>query len=183
MTRKLALIALIILSAVYCLLFTAKLLLADIYFAQGLTWGSAGYFETAIPYFQKAVSLNPREPAYHREFAFVLSQLRLLELADYEAQIAYGLNPRNSLTLKSIIKTYYDLAQIDEKYQEPAENLAQEMVALSPTDAKAYYNLALVLLRGEKVDAALAVLERAVELRPSYQEAIDLKETLTYTSF
>lgn len=174
--KKFALIVLL-LFIVYCSLFIVDLFHADVSFNSGEKFSRYGLYEIAAEDYRKALSLNPREPRYHRELASALAKLGEVEEAEREAEVAYTLNPKNSLTIRSLISTYNDLADIDPQYQTRAEELIAEAINQQPTNPQLYYEQALILFKAEKGEEALAALQKALELKPDYQTAKDLLES------
>lgn len=174
--RKLAL-AVVLLVTSYLLLVTVNLFLADVSFNSGERAQRYGLYETAVGYYNGAISLNPREPRYHRELASVLAKLGIVEEAEREAEIAYQLNPKNSLTVRSLISTYVDLSDIDPKYLTRAEELISETIAQQPTNPQLYYKQALILFESEKDEEAVESLQKGLELKPDYQKARELLES------
>lgn len=175
--KTLALTA-IALITVYCLLFTVDLFRADAAFTNGENFSRYGLYEPATEYYRKAISLNPREPRYHRELASALAKLGVIEEAEREAEIAYNLNPKNSLTVRSLISTYIDLADIDSKYQIRAEELVAETINQQPTNPQLYYEQALILFKAKKDEEAIEALRKALELKPDYRKAQDLLKSI-----
>lgn len=180
-----------IVSAIWLLVTSGKIFLADIYYAQGLTKEKQNLPVSGALAVQTATQLNPNEPAYHRELAYLyylstkLSEGEdkqvLLKYADEEAQIAYDLNPNNSLTLKSIVKIYSLLATIDPQnpiYFEKALKVAEHNTQLCPTDPKAWYNLGVVYQVKEDNTKAKEALEKALELKNDYAGAREEWEKL-----
>lgn len=167
----------IVLITIYCLLFTFDISRADAAFNNGEKFSRYGLYEIAVEDYRKAISLNPREPRYHRELASVLAKLGVVEEAEREAEIAYNLNPKNSLTVRSLIATYNDLADSDPKYLLRAEELIAEAIAWQPTNPQLYYEQSLILFKAEKDEKALTALQKALELKPDYQTARGLLET------
>lgn len=183
----------VVLITIYCLLFTVNLFRADVAFNNGGKFSRYGLYEIATEDYRKAISLNPSEPRYHRELANVLAALAqggvsseergaLIEEAEREAEIAYNLNPKNSLTVRSLVSTYVDLADFDPKYLMRAEELIAEAVAWQTTNPQLYYEQALILFKAEKDEEALAALQKAVELKPDYQKARELLEPFQRSS-
>ncbi len=173
--QKLTLTAILLITS-YCLLITANLFFADVSFNTGERAQRYGLYETAAEYYQEATGRNWREPRYHRELASVLVMLGLAERAAEEAEIAYTLNPRNSLTIRSLIATYVGLADIDPKYLTRAEELIIEAVDQQPTNPQLYYEQARVFFKAGKDDEAKGALVMALELKPDYQKARELLE-------
>ncbi|MDP2874177.1 MAG: tetratricopeptide repeat protein, partial [bacterium] len=177
--------------ALWLLFISGKIFLADIYYTQGLTQEKQNLPVSAAFDVQRATSLNPNEPAYHRELAYLYylatklgedkDKPVLLEMADEEAQIAYDLNPNNSLTLKSIVKIFSLLATLDPQnpiYYEKALKVAEHNTQLCPTDPKAWYNLGVVYQVKEENAKAKEAFQKAVELKSDYAGAKEEQEKL-----
>jgi len=177
--KKVALAA-IFLITFYCLFFILNLFRADVSFNTGEQAQRYGLDDVAAEYYQGAIERNPREPRYHRELAYVLARQGIVEEAEREAEVAYNLNPKNSLTVRSLIATYVDLADIDPRYLTRAEELVAEAIAQQPTNPQLYYEQALILFKSEKNEEALAALRTALELKKDYKKAQDLLETTLY---
>jgi len=176
MNKKVLLIV-ILLSIIHCSLLIVDLFCADVAFNNGENFSRYGLYNIAAEEYQKAVALNPREPRYHRELAYVLAKLQQVEPAEREAEIAYHLNPQNSLTVRSLISTYVELADIDPQYLTRAEEMIVEAVAQQPTNPELYYQQALIFLKGEKDEEAVEALRKALELKPDYQKPRELLES------
>lgn len=174
--KKLALAA-IFLVAFYCLIFILNLFRADASFNKGEQAKRYGLYGIAAENYQKAIALNPREPRYHRELAYVLATQGVVEEAEREAEAAYNLNPKNSLTVRSLISTYVELVDLDSKYLARAEELITEAIAQQPTNPQLHYEQALIFLRAEKNKEALAASTKAVTLKPDYRRARELLES------
>ena len=173
--KKLALVG-VLLFSVYCSLFIVDLFRADVSFNTGEKMQRYGLYKAAAEYYQRAINRNPREPRYHRELASVLAKAGMVEGAEQEAEVAYNLNPKNSLTVRSLIATYVALADIDPKYLTRAEELITEAVDQQPTNPQLYYEQALILFKAKKDEEAVEALQKAVELKPDYQKARELLE-------
>lgn len=174
--KKLGLVAIVLLT-IYSLLLTINLFRADAAFNNGEKFRRYGLYEVATEYYREAISLNPREPRYHRELAYVLANLGKIEEAKREAEFAYNLNPKNSLTVRSLISTYVELSDFDQKFQTRAEELMLKAIAWQPTNPQLYYEQALILLKGGKSEEAVEALQKVLELKPDYQKARELLET------
>ena len=177
MTKKKLALTAIFLITFYCLVFTLNLFRADASFNTGEAAKRYGLYEVAAEYYQKAIAFNPCEPRYHRELAYVLAKLSAAESAAGEAEIAYNLNPKNSLTVRSLVSTYVELSDVDPLYLTRAGELIAETIAQQPTNPQLYYEQALILFKSEKNEEALAALTRAVGLKPDYQRARELLES------
>ena len=63
------------------------------------------------------------------------------------------------------------LSVTDPAYLVPAGEVLVETIKQAPTDAKLYYNLALVYARTGQTDRALETLQKTVDLKANYKEA------------
>lgn len=186
--KKKLLILAIILFSFFLLLKVADWLRADISYSRGRAMADAGYLFEAEESFLQAIRLWPNEPAYHREMAAVFARLaqvsaeeeqeQLLDLASQEAGKSLNLNPLNLLTLKSLVSTYFTLAQIDSSYWIQTEDIVQRAINLCPTDPTLWYFKALVLLGEERFDEAKTALDEALRLKPDYVKAKEARELL-----
>ncbi|MEK7610800.1 MAG: hypothetical protein AAB486_00310 [Patescibacteria group bacterium] len=179
--------------------FTAflSMFLADVFLTRALADRRIGDYQAAERELFWATRLNPFEPLYHREYAALLADLSIKSLAvkedpemikqsqtlarnaGREAGRAIELNPRNSLTLKALLKTYYSLSLYYPAFEEITKSLGQTLLVLSPTEAHVRYSTALVFAGYGKGDQAIKLVDEALRLKPDYPEALSLKETLT----
>lgn len=173
---KTIVLAITVLVTIYCLLFTIDLLRADITFNSGESFSRYGFYERAAEEYREAIVLNPREPRYHRELAYTLTKLQKVKEAEREAETSYHLNPKNSLTVRSLISTYVELADIDPQYLTRAEKLIAAATAQQPTNPELYYQQALIFFKGKKEEEAVVALQKSLELKPDYQKPRELLE-------
>lgn len=180
--KKWLLLFAILIATFSCLVYIWKIFLADTAFSRGETLKELGLYEQAITEFQRASRLNFYEPRYHRELAYNWAILALntqdtslkenyINQAAKEAQTAYSLNPRNSLTLRSIINTYFELSKERGEYQAIAEDLVQEAINFIPTDPVLRYIQGKIFTQGEKYEAALNSFDEAIKIKADYREA------------
>lgn len=166
-----------------------SLLLSDVNFASALSLGRQNRFAEADLKFSRSVKLNPIEPAYRREYAFNLAQEALTQAGEQErlttimeaaiqAETAFFLNPHNSLTVKSLLRTYFTLAKIEPIFEKDVEKYAKRITTLVPTEPRAFYDTALILSYLTKNDEALTYAQKAVSLKPDYGEAKELVKEL-----
>lgn len=157
--------------------------LADVSFSQGLAESQRGNLPEAEVAFKESLFLNFWEPAYHKELSLVYAQeatldeegsRELTKRAATEARVSLELNRRNSLTLRSLIRTYYLLARLDQSYEKNLEDLGQSLLKLAPTDPQSHYEAALVYHSLEKDDQAQKRVAEALDLKPDYPEAVEL---------
>ena len=179
-TKRLIPIAILLPFILYSSFFILNLFRADVSFNTGEQAQRYGLDEVAAEYYQEAITRNPREPRYHRELAYVLARQGIVEKAEREAEAAYNLNPKNSLTVRSLISTYVDLSDIDDKYLARAEELITEAIAQQPTNPQLYYEQALILFKSEKDGEAVEALQKALELKKDYKEVQNLLEEIAH---
>ena len=167
---------------------TLNLFLADVSYSQGYGSSQGGNVEEAEPALKDATRLNPWEPAYHKELAYTYAQKyvltedeRDLNASLNEARTAKNLNPRNSLTLRSLIRDYYLLSKVNPQYKTDLEKLALEIIYLSPTEPRSYYDAALMFYYSGDSSSAKELNDESLKLRPGYPEALELSPKLTAT--
>lgn len=173
-----------------------RILAADILFTRGLRNRYYQSFDDTSRELQKAVALNPLEPLYHRELASLLTEwaqeeikqgspeadqagLTLAEEAGSEAERAITLNPYNSLTYKALLKTEYELSRSFPSYAPGVEELGEALLRLSPTEAHIRYSVALIYAGRNQKERAHQLVEEALNLKPDYAEARQLKGLLS----
>lgn len=149
---------------------------------------------------EKSVKLNPKEPIYYAQLgnisALVTTQLIVPQIkkipatasAELKAQaqaildqyttkaldnikLAQTMNPYNLNILKTKAKTELTLAEIDPKYFQEALNTLLKITELSPTESSNYLNVGLIYQNLGKTDLARLAFEKAIELKPDFQQA------------
>jgi len=157
---------------------------------------------------QKAIDLNPNEPIYYAQFgtinALVATQLIEPQIAKLpataSAQIkqeaqsyldqytsaavenidkAATMNPYNINILKEKAKTELILANLDPKYTQDAINTLLKITEYSPTESTNYFNIGLLYLNQGNKDQAKLAFQKAVDLKPDYQQAKDYLNQLS----
>lgn len=161
-----------------------KLWVADTFSKRGNDFAQVGNAGQAYNTLSLAVSLNPAEPTFRSDLAFAaasaalaLSQenastsARLTQEADTQAQQSVNLSPRNVSVVREAVRTYYQLSLIDPKYEQSVLQMIDKAISLAPTDAKLYYNKALMVLQNGRTQEAINQLVFATRLKPNYLEA------------
>jgi len=172
---------------VFCYLFfvICKFWYADVLFARGNTLIQSSEHTTAYPYLQKAANLRPDEPLYHDKLSLNMANLATVAFLENEAtlsadlitqalshsQKAITISPQNLSFWKSRTRLFYSLSQIDENYLNQALKSLLIAKKLAPTDAKIYYNLALLYAEVNDIDQAIKILEETIDLKPNYRNA------------
>jgi Flp pilus assembly protein TadD/peroxiredoxin len=88
---------------------------------------------------------------------------RLAKALPFKGQLLQGAFQRNVFS--------FGVAFYQNGFLEQAAEAFQEVIALRPDDADAYYNLGTLSLRRKDYDQARKALEQTVKLRPDYPEA------------
>ena len=133
-----------------------------------------------------ASDLNQGEPFYRSELGFAAAQAAsalsqtdatlsadLTDEAILQTNAVFKTSPKNISFYRTAVRTYFELASLDEKYFDKTLEALDMATALAPTDPKLYYNKGLVLLQVGDKEKAKEAFEKAVKLKPNYQEAID----------
>lgn len=180
--------------AIYLILFFVNFWLADQAFALGGNLARAGEYKSSYSQLKDAVQRVPFEPVYKDELAGsdallaagLISSLtkddkekeKTLTLASDLAKETIILttqitkdHPNNIVFLKTQVRVYYILSQIDPKYSRDALSAIQKAQKLAPTDANIYYNLALLYGQNNETDKAVEALKSAIAVKPNYENA------------
>lgn len=157
---------------------------ADMIFALGVRNSEAGNAGRAYNLLSTAVQENGWEPFYRSELGFTAASAALAlsdtdatlsaalkEQSLRETQLALSISPRNVSFWRTAIRTYYQLAALDPKFNQKTLDTIDETIKLAPTDPKLYYNKAIILGQMDKSEPAIDALKKAVELKPNYKEA------------
>ncbi len=158
---------------------------ADSLYKNGQDYNDLGNPGRGFNILSDAVSLNPNEPLYRAELGNAAASAAvtlatedattsaiLFEQAISQTQKAIKISPANTSIWRTAIRTFYDLSIIDPQFEQKTLETFNQTIKLAPTDPKLYYNKALVLESLKKVDEEITTLEKAVQLKPNYLEAI-----------
>jgi O-antigen ligase/Flp pilus assembly protein TadD len=158
---------------------------ADYLFTQGSTFCSQGDYQTGISYIQKAIEKSPKEALFYDDLAKNYSQLAIAFAEEQESTVAaqlakaaiesneyaLRLNPVHLNFHKSKARLFIRLAKLDRELYYYAKEALETAITLSPTDAKLYYNLALVEEVLENDDEAQKILEHTIFIKENYPQA------------
>jgi tetratricopeptide (TPR) repeat protein len=177
-------IAGIALLGLYGLMFVAKMWRADYLFNMGRNQVKAGQLQIGYQNLDKAVILSPGEPVFRNDLSEAAAQLavaysspsaqmsqQFTQQAVKESDETIRQNPVSLNFWRSRIKVFLLLAMVDGKYYNQALEAFDRAIALSPTDAKLYYNLALVYNQLGQTGLAEQLLVKTIDLRPNYEAA------------
>ena len=158
---------------------------ADYLFTQGQNVFANGDKQSGLMMIQEAITKSPKEALFYDNLAENYAELSILFAKNQQStnsallaqkaiesnQYALQLNPAHLNFYKSQARIYILLGQLDSRLYSYAEQALRKAITLSPTDAKLYYNLALVLEIIDKKDEALSTMEYAVSIKENYLQA------------
>jgi tetratricopeptide (TPR) repeat protein len=127
-----------------------------------------GKYEASLPYFYKAVALNPKNPSAHRALASALARTGSYGLAEDYYQKAIKLIEQ---TQEQNPEPYLDLAYVllFSNQKEPAAralDCIRKAMAINPNMAEAYYLGGKALFKLDRYSEARGELVKATELNP-----------------
>lgn len=132
----------------------------------GVIAAQSGRAERAVEFFRKAIKLNPKIPAIHRNLGLALFELGRFKEALASFDRAIGLKP-------DYVECYNSRGLALQELKRPVDGLAafDRAIALKPDFAEAYFNRGLALQGLQRPAEALAAYEKASELKPGFSEA------------
>jgi tetratricopeptide (TPR) repeat protein len=158
---------------------------ADYLFTKGQNTFNSGNYKVGLPLIQEAIKKAPKEAFLYDELASSYSQLSIAFASEGQStastQLAQSaiesnlqairLNPAHLNFYKNQARIYIRLGQMNPKFYSDAKESLEKAISLAPTDAKLYYNLALVLeIMGDK-EQALQKMEYSVAIKSNYLQA------------
>ena len=168
--------------------FASRIYLADVAYAKAVRATTAQ--DTRIKNLEKAVSLNPYQPAYR----VVLSQLYLQEVlneagkptqeqdftkiqnntakAIQEAKLAGGFSPNWVRTQETLGVVYRDIQGIAQGARQWAIQSFRKAILLEPNNPVLYTEVGKLLLADQKTSEAQEEFKKALELKPDYVEGL-----------
>ncbi len=166
---------------------------ADTLFAQGEKYSQSGNIGDAYNLLSQAVVYNDKEPYYKSELGYVAAaaaasikdedatfSAELKDQAIKETNAAIKISPKNVSYYRTAILTNYQLSSIDPSFMQKTIHAIDQTLRLAPTDAKLYYNKAVILgqmdenkqsLRPNGLEQAIEALDKAILLKSNYREA------------
>lgn len=154
---------------------------AEYHYNYALLLFQLNQIEESVREFRKAIALNPREGKYHWALSLVYFQQRKYREGLEELNKAIELDPKNSLykntknnvkkEIKGRILSYLSAG----KYAEALAELEEEK-KIDHNDSTLYYYSALILLKLNKGEEALAEIEKAIRIeeRSEYHQLSSL---------
>ncbi len=197
-------VAVIALVSVYMGTYIVRYYFADTMYAMGYNYSKQSDYQTAVTYLQNALELK-YEHVYEDALSYALANLavlvtyqkqkdvanKLMSLSDYYNKSSIKASPKNVLYWKTRAKDEYLFYEINLRQQEIVKGVQalQEAYALSPTDPKIPYSMAVfysLLYDDEKnplnkkqyENMSLQYIEQAVQLKTDYRDAYLLEGQL-----
>lgn len=159
--------------------------IADVYYKDGSDLADSGNPVSGFKLLKAATRLNPDEPLYKADLGFAAAGYSVVALEQKEATIAarykdeavfqttkaLEISPNNTSIQRTVFQTFYQLSLVYPELKDKTIAAVDYAIASAPTDAKLYYNKALVLSQFDRKKEALEALQKAIELKPNYREA------------
>jgi hypothetical protein len=158
---------------------------ADLAYATGKAAHDARQYQTAITKLQDAIRMVPDEPLYSDELAQTAADVAVnlaanhqLSQASEAASIAVelanrtmNLNRYHINFYKSRTKIFITLAQMDSRFAIEAAATLDAAIRLAPTDAKLWYNRAILAKELGHADEAYKTFQKTIELKANDENA------------
>ncbi len=174
----------VIFLTLYLLYFIIKLWYADNLFAKGMKESETGNVGSSYNFLLSASILNSNEPFYRSELSFAAASAalslspgeatlstKLKDQATQESEKVLKSSPKNVSFWRTAIRTYFQLSALDESFFPKTMAALDQTIKLAPTDAKLYYNKAILLGQKNDNEDAKEALKKAIELKPNYRES------------
>ncbi|OGV95572.1 hypothetical protein A2W24_06770 [Microgenomates group bacterium RBG_16_45_19] len=182
--QYLALLLLILVSG-YSLLRVITLYRADRAYALGKRYADSQDLASALIPLQQAVKLFPSEPVYTDELALTSAKAALslalvgdptsaqpfADQAESLTDYTIARNPAHLNFWKTRARVFVALSTLDDRYAPMALAALETASTLAPTDAKIFYNLALLNSQLNHLEAAQSYYQKALKLKPNYPNA------------
>ena len=121
------------------------------------------YAEIANSYANLALSAsNQKQTETATKFA---------NLAISNVKNSVAISPANVNAKRISFGVYVMLSTINQNYFVSARDIIIDAIKEAPTDAKLYYNLALIYARIGQTDLSISTLEKTIELKANYKDA------------
>ena len=158
---------------------------ADYLFYNGKNYVQEGDWQSGLSLMQDAIEQSPKEALFYDELANQYSNLavafaeegqatssaKFAEAAIETSNFVQELNPAHLNFYKSRARIFIRLAQLSDGFYQPAKESLLQAIKLSPSEAKLYYNLALVEEELGNPETAIEVLRQTIELKANYWQA------------
>ncbi len=182
----------VLLITLYSLFVLARFWQADRYYYLGYNLDRSQDYQGAYQYLQLAANTRPSEPVFKDELALnnaiigsaiiyqtkskpdEQSQKVAKDMIDNSIKLSDSLvadYPNNIVFLKTRVRIFYTLSQIDPNYAIQALETVKKAQILAPTDADVSYNLGVLTGQTGDVKKGIEILENTAKLKPNYTNA------------
>lgn len=158
---------------------------ADFLYAQGKQLLRMGQLSESVILLRESTNLVPGEALFHDQLAQAYAEIAVTldqqgspedaaafeEAAILASQRTLTLNPVHNNFYKSQARTYIILASLDESYLEQSLAILEAASQIAPTDAKVWYNIALLQISLDRQQEAIETLQKTIDLKPNYEQA------------
>ncbi|MCA9263778.1 MAG: tetratricopeptide repeat protein [Planctomycetales bacterium] len=125
--------------------------------------------QRAEPYFRRAIEAEPDSAAAHYYLGHTALRQRDAEMAKQELSRAMQLDPQYHMAKHDL-----GLLAMEQRQLGTAERYFRDVLQENPYHGTSLSNLALVLLNQGKISQGIAMIERAIRVRPTDQRLQDL---------
>jgi len=191
-------------ACLYLISLVVRYWLADVNYAEGDKYYKSGYYQASAQYFQAALNLR-NEHVYEDKMAYSLANLassdsankendqadKIMKLAKYYNDKSINASPKNILYWKTKAKIYYVFFLITSDQKQIGTSLEALSYAakIAPTDPKIplfqsqFYALMADeeknrLKKEEYKNLAFEKINKTLELKPNYEDALTFKSQL-----
>lgn len=158
---------------------------ADQAFALAQNYNRIGQYNEGAKKIREAITLRGDEPTFAEELATSNANIALALVNQKQNDVASqfaneAIQTSTQLTtdyqnninfLKSQVRVYYTLSQLDPAYLKNALTTMQRIQLLAPTDAKVAYNLGVLYGQNGQTQKGIDILEQTIKLKPDYRDA------------
>lgn len=161
---------------------------ADQAFALAQNYNRIGQYNEGYKKIREAIALRSDEPVLREELAISdavvavalaqqredLAKQQAQQLANEAIQTSTQLTtdyPHNINFLKSEVRVYYTLSQLNPAYLKNALDTMKKIAVLAPTDAKISYNLGVLYGQNGETQKGIEELKKTIKLKPDYRDA------------
>ena len=158
---------------------------ADVLYAKGKKENNLNEYTSAKLHLTEALNYQPWQAVYYDELAqtdlsIALYMYTVDELEEYEkykesaiesSEKSITLSPINMNLRRNNAGTYLKLSAVDENYLPISADVINKAIILAPTDAKLYYNLAVVMAKMNMIDEAIVILNKTIDMKTNYRDA------------